>query len=720
MAFQIKTNPQDVEKFATQVAARADSDKDALGFLPSRTYLDAAYQGKLYVAVSKEGNSEKYAGHLMFGGVFPLARIFQLYVAPEYRGKSVARKLFEQLREKLSSQSWLSITAKVAADLAANHSWEKLGFIVARTVPGGSTRRRTINVRVFDLKTPSLFDFFTAKPRTSLRLQPRVSNLKPLYLMDLNVFFDVTKQRPRSVDAGKILRAGLENSIRLMIAEEFVSELKRTSYDTKDDPALTFAMQLNRLPHPPDSFIQQISPELASIIFSDRAAKKSLTVQDESDLLHLATAIHHKVTGFITSEKAILKAAITLREKYRIDIVGVDEFARSMTIDDEPAPIAVTTTRGSGTIMSRVAKNEDSNLIKTFLIANNALLRGISQAIADGYDKPEKLIVYESEKVVAYAHWFPHIGPQPSIDLFLCADENSKSIEGIVEYILDTIPIRYSKSKPCLIHLSLSEGHALTRQIAIARGFTTPEDQPTSGHALQRLYVNRVVTPENWEETRHQIQSSIGISLPKSTPSYTSINQTIEINLPDAQSLSIPLFEIERYLAPAILLLPGREAALVSIKHDYSEDLFRSAPQGSLLTPPEAILHRERVYISSARTRRVFSEGLPIMFYESKPGKGRGCIVAIARIVSAQVLQKSETMPKVQKRGVLTRNALENIYPDKEITEVTFDNVLVFNQPVALKKLRQIGCVDGSNLVRAKRVTFDHVLRIVREGVGHV
>ncbi|HVN64460.1 MAG TPA: hypothetical protein VMT58_07465, partial [Candidatus Binataceae bacterium] len=63
----------------------ADANKSAFGFQGKLAYQDAADQGKLLVAAVSEHSERKYAGHLWFGGVFPLARIFQTFVSPPYR-----------------------------------------------------------------------------------------------------------------------------------------------------------------------------------------------------------------------------------------------------------------------------------------------------------------------------------------------------------------------------------------------------------------------------------------------------------------------------------------------------------------------------------------------------------------------------------------------------------------------------------------------------------
>jgi len=75
--------------FADDVRASADEERDALGFLPGGVYAEAARRGKLLVATI----GHTYAGHLLFGGTFPRARVFQIFVKKEYRKPQFYAKL---------------------------------------------------------------------------------------------------------------------------------------------------------------------------------------------------------------------------------------------------------------------------------------------------------------------------------------------------------------------------------------------------------------------------------------------------------------------------------------------------------------------------------------------------------------------------------------------------------------------------------------------------
>ena len=126
-----------------------------------------------------------------------------------------------------------------------------MGFQAVRTLRGGKTRDRLLYHRVCDLETPSLFDLMAAKEHEhlpSLGITGNFSSKPPIYAIDLNVFFDVSKQRVRSDDAGMVISAALSNDIRLVIAEEFIKELQRSSQKLPEDIHLKFALKIRTLP----------------------------------------------------------------------------------------------------------------------------------------------------------------------------------------------------------------------------------------------------------------------------------------------------------------------------------------------------------------------------------------------------------------------------------------------------------------------------------------
>ncbi len=98
---KILTESRQVCTYVKSVQSVADSNKKALGFLPKSVFQAQADHGRLWVAI--KASTGELIGYLLFGGRYPMLRIFQLYVAKEYRKQGIGNmllKTFETFGEK--------------------------------------------------------------------------------------------------------------------------------------------------------------------------------------------------------------------------------------------------------------------------------------------------------------------------------------------------------------------------------------------------------------------------------------------------------------------------------------------------------------------------------------------------------------------------------------------------------------------------------------------
>jgi len=457
--------------------------------------------------------------------------------------------------------------------------------------------------------------------------------------------------------------------------------------------------------------ILQLSPN----IFPERSLQNILTGRDQSDLRHIATAIHHHAAGFITSEKAILRARAYLNEVWKIDVVGIEEFAHLVTPNAEDARDAIAEVP---TGMLRVRRNERKDMEQAPLFFRNI---GVSPTFVESalacHDDQVRFLaaIDERQRMTGFAAWTVYGGTRRMADICLVVDETSCLSDVILDYIFDTIPRELSAPGPTFVRFNIPACQIATRQAALASGFRVPAGERDGNWTLQRLVAGRVMRSQNWLAVRQSLLSAGSLSLPKDIPSYEAAIKKIYLNT-GRREIAIPLPALEQALSPTLLLLPGRDGVIVPIKEHFCRDLFGASPQLSLLAPPEAILRRERVYISAPRTLKRLKPGSLIVFYESLKGNGRGCAIAIARITGSRVVAKADALDTVARRGVLNHRSLENRSVTQEVTETSFDNIFVFRNPVPLERLRKLGCVDGANLVTAKAISFKALTRIVEEG----
>jgi hypothetical protein len=58
---------------------------------------------------------------------------------------------------------------------------------------------------------------------------------------------------------------------------------------------------------------------------------------------------------------------------------------------------------------------------------------------------------------------------------------------------------------------------------------------------------------------------------------------------------------------------------------------------------------------------------------------------------------------------------MEQLISGTRIAAVKFDNLILLNDCIPFHRLRELGCVDGANLVTSKAITHDQLLSIVKE-----
>ena len=145
MSVQILASREELEPHIDAIRQAADSERASFGFLPPNAYREFVQQGRAVAAISStEG---ELAGYCLYGGVFPQAKIFQTYVAPNFRGQAVGERLLATVLDGLEQRGFLSAVANVAADLStANRFYEKMGFDVVATKEGGKTQKRLMKV----------------------------------------------------------------------------------------------------------------------------------------------------------------------------------------------------------------------------------------------------------------------------------------------------------------------------------------------------------------------------------------------------------------------------------------------------------------------------------------------------------------------------------------------------------------------------------------------
>jgi GNAT superfamily N-acetyltransferase len=712
----------EIEPYVGAVRAAGDAARGSFGFLRKSAYEEFAAQGRMIIAV--EASSRVMLGYTLYGGVMPQGKIFQTWAAPQARGKGVGRQLILEVVRRLEKFNFLSLRADVAQDLAdANEFYAALNFETT-TVRPAKTRGRFINVRVRELATPSLIELAAdrADKGACLPISLPHTERAPLYVLDLNVLFDVARARSQASVSGKVFGAGLENDVRLAVSAELVVELERNTDPNAPDPILRFAASLPRLPTPPRQRHDALTVELAPAIFPDRAKRDRLTVRDRSDLTHLATAIHESAAGFVTSEKAILRAAETLREKYDLEVLSPAALGVSFETEAVDAGPIEVWARGTG-VRAHPLHERDYEDAERFLIQRGVTTSECRAVLASGTGTlpRRRHVVRVDGAVAAVAAWeAPRVGGGGARSLHLSVDEGSPAAALASDYLIGRAITDVGAAPPSTFELTIRPGQSSARQAAIANGFFRVRGARTQTQILQKVAMARAVLPHGWSTFCESVRARAGMTLPKELPPFSSTSQAIEIASAGGECVTLTLGDLERLLSPLLLILPKRPAVILPITQRYAEELFSGSAQPGLLGGREAALRSVRGYIGGRGSYKTIPEGGLALFYESGRGGGRKAVTAVARITRKYLMTKESASQMLSEKAVLEAATVKRLGRGEQIVVTEFEDLMLLRTPVRLADLRLIGCVGGANFVTATPISAVQAIAIAQAGDPHV
>ena len=709
---RILRRPTEVSAFVPDVISAADGAREALGFFSRSVYPEFCRKGQLFVASVRADDSDVYAGHLLFDLTFPKAHVRQIHVAPAFRGHKLGTKLLDALKDMVTDLQYIAINARVAEELTlANAFWESQGFYGQRVVPGGTTRKRMIVVRTHELSTPQLFATTGITAADPLGLEVSAGGSKPLFLLDLNVLFDLGPRRARHELVMDVFRAERMQSCSLAVSEEIDVELRRTARDPKTDPMRAFAATLPKFPEPPKLVWDELSRELANLVFPDR--RDSLASNDLSDLKHLATAIHHGLPGLVTSDDRILDSAAELRQRFGLEVLSPGFFQADRDHHDSTAAHETPT---SEVVSLEPAESGDTSDIQRLLrglgIDASSQVREWAATDAAG-NACSRLVARCNRQVVGYLVWPADVLGPSSIGAHVAVSEDCPSVQAVASAILRHLKDLFKAGDVGLIRLSLAPRQADFREVAASFGYSRSAARPND---LQRIVVKRRLTPTSWSQAQLLIAASANLHLPKSAPAFRHVNQHIEVVRPDGQKALVPLFRLETLLAPALFCLPGRSGVLVPVQRQFEEHLLDESPQESFLPRNKAQLSPQRHYVSDGQNLKVLSQGDLLFFYESSRGKGARAVTALGRVVRAYHRLEAALSEEDFASSVLTVELLSRIGTSKKKTVMVFDNLMRLPRAVPLEELRSIQCGEAHQLQKTQRLTARQVSTLLEMG----
>lgn len=697
--------------YVDEVRAAADTNKAALGFLQASVYGQFAQRDGLYVLLEVRGDIRRYAGHLLFDRRYPRAHVRQMFVAPHHRKHGCATLLLDKLKESLTAHGFISIYARVAEDLVvANSFWQAQSFYVQRTEKGGKTTNRQIKVRVHELESPQLFPRSGLSRDNPLGLKVPASEDLPVFLLDLNVLFDINPRRYRREEAIALFQAEKMSVCRLAISTEIRSELNRSAFrERQTDPMAAYLDIFPCFPIAEGEECELLKSELAEIVFPE-AARADLNSNQVSDLRHVITAITNKLGGLITNDAAILSVASKIEQRFGVLLLSPAAFQlRKDAVDqDEIYEMPV----GASLYFQQVSPQQEAgvrSLLDKVGVTGSAIASGWLPADASGRVAC-KFAVWDEANCLGYVTWaaWAHSG---IVTVRAAVDESHESAIDVARALLMQVIERISVGGSRQIKLDLPGRQSNLREVATGLGFSSAGQDSS----LIKSMLCRFVTKKSWGSARLELANAGGPRLPIAPPLFRSVDQNIELHAPDGNKINLTLDQIETLLAPAIFYLPGRNAVITPVRVEYSEDLLGHSQQMSLLPASSSALFHRKLFYSDPKALKHFKPGVLVLFYESGKGNGRSEVVAIGRVRHAYLKQCDALTVSDFKPSVLDEERVRMIGMSDTKTVTVFDNLFVLKRAVPFSFLKAIGCGRPNDVITTRPVSECHVEKIIAE-----
>lgn len=692
----------ETEAYINLVREYADLNKHSFGFLPASVYEEFALTERLWVLVSNEKTDMH--GYLIFGGSYPTLRVIQLFVVEKHRKSGVAKRLINELIKHGETNNYSSIRAKVATELPANHFWEKNKFLITKQELGGTTTskmRRKINHRSYTLDTPDLFKEAVEKNSIPISYPDKPLFSLPVFTIDLNVLYDITRERKNSDKAKQILEYGLTGAYKLCLTPEFKVELERTQTDRRNDPIYEFAKAFPTLDKLSGEILTPLTKEIRKCVFPDRSMTNRTANNDASDLLHLAYCSYNKV-GFITSEKSILRQSTILKEKYGIAVVSPAEIDfgepnnESLLVSSDNNVLVITKTYPD--VFSKI-----DSFLKNIGVDGSSIksIRSRKQ----GVSRTSEYIASIGTEVIGFCSWNIPNSLNPQIDCYLYVDETNINAVRVIDHFIEKSVRDSCINTVTRIDLHIEQKQSLTKSTAKKKGYISTNNN----NLLTKIALNGYLLKDNWEEFIYNYSVLTKRKFPSKIPKPKDlINTGIRVQEKDKiHSNCLSLFMFESIISPGIILYETRSCLLIPIKEQYANDLlgFRN-PQQSLFPSKSNCLLLEKAYFRKTPKSSYFKKGGLIAFYVSG-NKSRQEIIGTARITYSNELSLEQIHLNISKQGVLSKGDLKQMLNKQGKLHVfTFDNFKEFPNKVSFKVAKSLELISGANLVTVERLPF--------------
>jgi GNAT superfamily N-acetyltransferase len=635
-----------------------------LGFIPGEAFRQAADEGRLLGAIV----GDRLAGYAFYGlsRRNELVILSHLCVGQSFRRKGIALSLIDFLVKK-ESADFRGIRVKCRRDYRLGPMWKHLGFRYVRDSPGRSQSGSELAVWFYDFNRVDLFS-----SRTADRLSETLG-----IIIDYNIVIDLAgdPDSDEALSSHALLADWLD--VDICITPEATNEVDRIEDAGRRQVLLD---RVNRFPilSTDHRRVSRHSERLRPL-FPD-----VLTVQDESDLLHIGHALESGLSYFVTRDGPLISRVSDAVSELGLQVMFPWEF---ITHFDELRnhsaydPVRLSSTELS---VSRPTSGDVQDVVRAFK-GDRERLRAFNSTLAPLLADPQRnegFLIRDGDQLVGFMILSAVVPEKLEVSVFRVTDSR---IGRILSRHMLQLAIR-SAVRAGSTRLQITDPqYVQTHPDLLAECAFQDWDDGAS---------KLVLVGEQSVVDIHQFLDETACAAPECSGLVSQLRRTLgprEMRPDDSQC-----WRIEELLWPVKIRNTGIPCYLIPIRPAWAMHLFDSRIAGQDLfgAKSELMLQTENAYYSATRQR--IDAPARLMWYVSKDDSsyiGAGAIRAVSRLAEVKVGAAKEVFRAFRHLGVFSwKDVLERAGgdPNGAITGLRFTHTEELTRPIPLREIHSI------------------------------
>lgn len=648
-----------------------------LGFFPRGAFEDYARKEGILAAVGNDGRVMGYVAVRVSGG---WTHIAHLCVGEQYRGRSIARNLVEQVFREAVKHQHIGVRLKCRADFKANGFWPNVGFTPRGQQSGRGADRRDLTVWIRrNADAPDLFILGgTDDPE------------KRIAVLDANTFFDLAHEDENPADLPERTRESLhlcagwlQDAVELCFVDEIFHEISRRMEPGEEKRHRERLSRFRELLFDHNAVDAHYKRLQAIFGWDDPRT------QQQSDMMQLAKAAAAGADFFVTRDEALLKAAPAVAEELLIHVLRPSSLL--VSVDEEERGVLYSPARLAGTNVSVQVPTVESidPVLEAFLGRNpqeklHRFRELIRRVMAESAGRSDRVVELMSDG-----------GNSPVV----LAAYNSSSGGNLMIEVLRAAAHRLAPTAIRHVLLSVIQKAAKLggRQITFADSHCSR----TIEDALVELHFTG--NDGRWHRVLH----------PEILP-VNALEEALHITRPGNGWAPDDIIQIEDRFWPLKVQGMDVPCVVVTINDHWAAKLFDStlAMEELFAVDPLRCLNRENVFYRH-KDNWPRSDPKRILWYVSRTNTIRAC----SRLLNVERDAAFKLFRRYQRLGVYewddVMRATEG-KPHAELMALHFTDTELFDHPVPLEQAKSIGV--GKMVAGPQPITEHQFLHIYSIG----